>query len=286
MTVDFAEGSLAVVDDGNVVASFGQRGEQMTREPTFIFNHEHAHGDSVASSTAANKRRAVVLCTTDVRGKIAGVRRLFPLLVLACLVFAGNVAMADATVEGRVELPHAKFAPVATKRYEVVSKSGVLSTDPPQAVVYVEGAFPRETAPRPQQVAQKNLAFAPALLAIQAGTRVEFPNLDDTYHNIFSYSPAKRFDLGRYRRDEQPVPAVTFDKSGLVTLRCDIHEHMRGLILVLDSPYFTTTDADGRFRLAGLPTGRLKLKAWIDSRTTREKDIDLANGGHLHVDLP
>ena len=62
---------------------------------------------------------------------------------------------------------------------------------------------------------------------MQTGTRVEFPNLDDTYHSVYSYSPAKRFDLGRYRRDERPIPWVLFDKPGLITLRCDIHEHMR-----------------------------------------------------------
>jgi hypothetical protein len=77
-----------------------------------------------------------------------------------------------------------------------------------------------------------------------------------------------------------------FDKPGLVTLRCDIHEHMRGLILVLNTPYFVMTDAAGRFRLDKLPAGRHTLKAWIDSRTTREKPIELKEGQTLHVDLP
>ena len=78
---------------------------------------------------------------------------------------------------------------------------------------------------------------------------------------------------------------MTFDKPGLVTLRCDIHEHMRGLILVLNTPYFVMSTA-GRFRLDKLPAGRDTLKAWIDSRTTREKSIDLKDGQTLHVDLP
>ena len=126
----------------------------------------------------------------------------------------------------------------------------------------------------------------PALLPIEVGTRVQFPNLDDTYHNIFSYSPVKRFDLGRYRPEERPIPSVMFDRPGLVTLRCDIHEHMRGLILVLNTPYFVMSDTAGRFRLDKLPAGRYTLKAWIDSRTTREKSIDLKDGQTLHVDLP
>jgi len=194
--------------------------------------------------------------------------------------------LASAAVEGRVELPKSHGAPVQAKRYEIVTKGGVLSTQPPLAVVYLDGAFPRPVSAPVKEVAQKDLTFVPALLPIQAGTRVEFPNLDDTYHNIFSYSPTKRFDLGRYRPEERPIPSVMFDQTGLVTLRCDIHEHMRGLILVLNTPYFVMTNTDGRFRLAGVPAGDYTLKAWIDSRTTRQKPVQLKNGETLHVDFP
>src|SRR5881227_3901000 len=165
--------------------------------------------------------------------------------LLPITVFAGAV------VEGRVELPKSHFAPVMAKRYEIVTTGGVLS-------------------PPTKQIAQKDLTFLPSLLPVQVGTRVEFPNLDDTYHSIFSYSPAKRFDVGRYRPEERPIPSEVFDTPGLVTLRCDIHEHMRGLILVLNTPYFVVTDVDGRFRLNGLPSGHYTLKAWVDSKTTRE----------------
>src|SRR6201987_4829036 len=152
--------------------------------------------------------------------------------------------LASTVVEGRVELPKSHSAPVQAKRYEIVTKAGVLSTQPPVAVVYLDGAFPGPGSLPTKEIAQKDLTFVPALLPIRVGTRVEFPNLDDTYHNIFSYSPAKRFDLGRYRPEERPIPAQVFDKPGLVTLRCDVHEHMRGLILVLDTPYFIATDTD------------------------------------------
>lgn len=196
-------------------------------------------------------------------------------------------ALAEAVVEGRVELPKTKSAPVMAKRYEIVTSGGVLSTSPPLAVVYLEGSFPKPASLPTKQVAQKDLAFVPALLPVQVGTKVEFPNLEkDTYHNIFSYSPAKRFDLGRYRPDEKPVPSVLFDVAGLVTLRCDIHEHMRGLILVLATPHFVVTDPSGQFRLSGLPSGHYTLKAWIDSRTTREHAVDLTSGSNLHVDFP
>jgi plastocyanin len=194
--------------------------------------------------------------------------------------------LGGATVEGHVELPKWHSAPVQAKRYEIVTKAGVLSTQPPLAVVYLEGDFLRPASLPTKEVEQKDLTFIPALLPIEVGTKVQFPNLDDTYHNIFSYSPAKRFDLGRYRPEERPIPSVMFDKPGLVTLRCDIHEHMRGLILVLSTPYFVMSDTAGRFRLDKLPAGRHTLKAWIDSRTTREKSIDLKDGQTLNVDLP
>jgi plastocyanin len=194
--------------------------------------------------------------------------------------------LASTVVEGRVELPKSHTAPVQAKRYEIVTKGGVLSTQPPLAVVYLDGAFPKPASLPTKQVVQKDLTFVPALLPVPAGTKVEFPNLDDTYHNIFSYSPVKRFDLGRYRADERPIPTQVFDKPGLVTLRCDIHQHMRGLILILNTPYFVMTDTDGHFRLGGLPAGHYTLKAWIDSRTTREKPVELKNGQTLHVDFP
>src|SRR3954471_21459949 len=178
---------------------------------------------------------------------------LFVSVVLLCSTRTGRPST---VIEGQVELPKARHAPVVTQRYEIISKGGVLAPDPPVAVIYLEGPFPKSTGPAPvQQLVQKDLTFVPALLPIQVGTKVEFPNLDSTYHNVFSYSPAKRFDLGRYRSDERPIPSQVFDVPGLVTLRCDIHEHMRGLILVLDTPYFVTSGTDGNFRLSGLPSG-------------------------------
>jgi plastocyanin len=205
--------------------------------------------------------------------------------ISAILILAPIPLMASATVEGYVELPKSHSAPVVAKRYQIVTRGGVLSTEPPVAVVYLDGSFPKPTSPPTKQVVQKDLTFVPSLLPIQVSTRVEFPSLDDTYHNIFSYSPAKRFDLGRYRPDERPIPSQVFDTPGLVTLRCDIHEHMRALILVLDTPYFVMTDTDGRFRLRGLPSGHYTLKAWINSKTTRERPVELKNGETLHVDF-
>ncbi len=208
------------------------------------------------------------------------------LLLFAIVSSATPLAHGETALEGTVQLPPSHFAPVVNERYEVVSKAGVLATDPPRAVVYLEGDFAKPKTLGTKAVEQKDLAFRPALLAVQVGTKVEFPNLDESYHNVFSYSPAKRFDLGRYPPGETPAPFQIFDRPGLVTLRCDIHEHMRGLILVLATPHFTLTDSSGRYHLSGLPAGHFTLKAWVDSRTTRARDVELKKGETTHADLP
>jgi plastocyanin len=213
-------------------------------------------------------------------------RARFFIFALLFWILGSGSALAQAVIEGRVELPKARTAPVVNKRYEVVTKGGVVAMNPPLAVAYLEGTFPKPPAQPVVQMVQKDLTFVPLLLPVRLGTKVEFPNLDDTYHDVFSYSAPKRFDLGRYRPDEKPVPSEVFDVAGLVTLRCDIHEHMRGLILVVDTPYFVVTDADGHFRLSGLPPGHYTLKAWLDSNTTQEHPVELKADSVLHVDFP
>jgi plastocyanin len=172
------------------------------------------------------------------------------------------------------------------KRYDIVSKGGILSTNPPVAIVYLEGEFAKPEKPETKQVIQKDFLFNPALLPVRTGTKVEFPNQDDSYHNVFSFSPTKRFDLGRYRSDEKPIPFQLFDKAGLIKLRCDIHEHMRGIILVLDTPHYVVTGTDGNFKLTGLPAGSYKLKAWMDSRTTLEKAVEIKASGNVKISFP
>src|SRR5207248_11297136 len=123
------------------------------------------------------------------------------------------------------------------------------------------------------------------LIAVRTGGAVEFPNLDDTYHNVFSYSKAKRFDLGRYRKDEKPG-TVVFDKPGVVTVHCEIHDRMRGTVLVLETPYYQKTDSAGHYRLDHLPAGHFTVKAWINEANVRERAIDLKSGARLQLDFP
>ncbi len=99
-------------------------------------------------------------------------------------------------------------------------------------------------------------------MAVRTGTQVAFPNHDDEFHNVFSYSRAKRFDLGRFRKDEQS-PLITFDQPGLVKIYCEIHKHMRSLLLVLDTPWFVETDSGGRFQIEHVPPGTYRLRAFL-----------------------
>jgi hypothetical protein len=95
----------------------------------------------------------------------------------------------------------------------------------------------------------------------------------------------KRFDLGRYRKDEKPT-TIVFDKPGAVTIHCEIHERMRGTILVLETPYFQKTDTAGRYRLEHLPAGSYMLKAWVAGDDIRQHAVELKTGMTLHVDFP
>lgn len=130
-------------------------------------------------------------------------------------------------------------------------------------VVWLEpqGALP--TFPPPQQhaeMAQVNLAFTPRVLPILVGTTVDFPNRDTVYHSIFSFSRQQRLDIGLYPPGEQRT--VTFDKPGLVKLFCNIHDHMFGAILVLPTPYFTISTADGSFTILAVPPGVYTVHVW------------------------
>ncbi|MEY2564071.1 MAG: hypothetical protein QOH88_2264 [Verrucomicrobiota bacterium] len=210
-------------------------------------------------------------------------RFLFPVFALGLTV---GPIRAQAVIEGTVQLPKPSSDRGLNQRYSAGADVSLAPTNPPAAVVYLEGNFaPPPASNAPAQVAQKNIAFAPDLLPILVGSSVEFPNMDDTYHNVFSYSKIKRFDLGRFRKDEKPT-TVVFDKPGAVTIHCEIHERMRGVILVLETPHFQKTDTAGRYRLEHLPAGNYVLKAWVAGDDIRQRPVELKTGMTLHVDFP
>lgn len=212
------------------------------------------------------------------------------LLILICVVGLAVTGSAndDASIEGIVQLPAPTVERVLNQRYRTNVEAPITPSNPPAAVAYLDGDFSSKAKPvagASAEMAQKNFLFAPDLIAVRVGTAVEFPNLDDTYHNVFSYSKTKRFDLGRYRKDEKPG-TVIFDKPGVVTVHCEIHDRMRGTILVLETPYFQKTDSAGHYRLDHLPAGHFVLKAWINETDVRERSVDLKGGATLQADFP
>ncbi len=129
-----------------------------------------------------------------------------------------------------------------------------------QAVVY---AIPEGRRPAPPVrgavLDQKNRAFVPHVLAVQTGTSVKFPNSDNVRHQVYSFSPAKRFQLPLY--EGTPAAPVVFDKPGVVTLGCNIHDRMSAYVVVVDTPHFGETEK-GRVSLQGLAEGRYTLRVW------------------------
>lgn len=107
---------------------------------------------------------------------------------------------------------------------------------------------------------QHGLRFVPRVLAVQTGTEVEFPNSDQVRHHVYSFSAAKTFELRLYKA--KPASPVLFDKPGLVTLGCNIHDWMLGYVVVVDTPYFATSGSDGVALIDEVPAGDYELDVW------------------------
>ncbi len=138
------------------------------------------------------------------------------------------------------------------------------------AVVYAEPEG--RTLPLARKTAvmdQKNRMFIPHVLAVQTGTAVRFPNSDDIRHHVYSFSPAKHFQLPLYKGT--PANPEVFDKAVVVTLGCNIHDQMSAFIVVVDTPYFATTAANGRASLSDVDAGRYTLRVWYPDMRNEPK---------------
>ena len=197
---------------------------------------------------------------------------------------AGAQQSAQCVLAGRVPVLARKPAP-AVKDYGPPPAYKVDPPEPATSAVWVGSGAPAidPSKAAPVRIEQRGFQFRPALSVVQCGTPIVFPNQDQLYHSVFSYSPAKRFDLGRFRRGEEP-DAVVFDKPGQVQLFCEVHEHMRANVVVVDTPWFACTDPQGAFRIEGIAPGKHVVSVWLSPKQTVTREIELAAGQVLEVD--
>ena len=207
------------------------------------------------------------------------------LLVARAVVSAG--AQANGAIRGRVEVrrvvtPMERRPGVA----ELGTPPGRGVPDLRRSVVYLEsaprGAFEPSDAGR-AVMDQRNETFVPHVLAITTGTIVDFPNSDKFYHNVFSLSKSKTFDLGRYATgNSRPV---RFDRPGIVRVFCDIHSHMSAFILVFSHPFFALTDAEGRYSIDNVPPGTYSVVAWNEGTPSEPKPVTVPDRGLVELDF-
>ena len=191
------------------------------------------------------------------------------------------------TIRGRVDVRRPSTPP--ERRPNVadlgahVAQSDV--SDRLTSVVYFDSA-PRAAAaavPGHAVLDQRDERFVPHVLAITTGTVVDFPNSDRIYHNVFSLSKTRPFDLGRYAAGRSK--AIKFDRPGIVRVFCDIHSHMNAFILVFNHSFFALTDADGRYRIDNVPPGTYNLVAWNEGVSSGPQPVIVPEGGEAELDF-
>lgn len=160
----------------------------------------------------------------------------FALLALPAACFAASID---------VEVRDPAGAPVADAVVYAMPASGPLEARPGKALVQIE---------------QVDREFVPYVTAVQTGTTASFPNHDPILHHVYSFSPAKVFEIKLYTG--QSPESVTFDKAGVVTLGCNIHDWMIAYVLVVSTPWFAKSGPEGKVRLRDLPVGSYAVHAW------------------------
>jgi plastocyanin len=158
----------------------------------------------------------------------------------------------------------------------------VARTPTADVVVSIEGVAPeifkaQISGARLQRAVleQREMKFIPSVLPVLVGTTVDFPNHDKTWHNIYSKSEAKKFDLGLYPPGK--TRSVTFDKPGIVRVLCNVHPSMEAFIVVKAHPYFSAADKSGNYRLNNVPLGRYRLQVWHPQLGTSETVVEIVH---------
>lgn len=152
-------------------------------------------------------------------------------------------------------------------------------------LVYITGFKSKELEEIPD-IVQKDRKFSPDFLTIVAGQKVRFLNHDEIYHNVFSISPIKSFDLGQYKGKEPPK-LVTFEKPGLVPVFCNIHPEMIAYVVVLENNAYAMTDKDGTFQMRNVPIGTYTINAWLSraKRVSREVVVQPGQETKIHLEI-
>lgn len=185
------------------------------------------------------------------------------LAALVALAAAGTGAQEPASVVGRVEIgiPIATRRPTTAYGTRSVGQPGLASeSERRNVVIYLRSARPQGIGPMRVSIRQRNETFTPRVVAVTVGSEVDFPNDDRIYHNVFSLSRARTFNLGRYPRGD--TRRVRFDRPGIVKVFCEIHSHMSATVMVFDHPWFAVPDEAGRFTLGAVPPGDHEVTAW------------------------
>lgn len=169
----------------------------------------------------------------------------------------------------------------------ITTKQGEARADASNVLVFLEGVEldAANRAPwRSSRISQKDARFEPRVLPILAGSEVEFPNDDFIYHNVFSLSEVRPFDLGAYGPGGSRT--VSFPRTGLVRVYCNIHPQMLSTIIVLDNPCFGLTDRKGRFVIPGIPDGKYILRTWHEFGGEARQAIELSGATITELTLP
>ena len=204
--------------------------------------------------------------------------------LLLVLPWHGFPAGPDATgIEGRVVMKAPKLQRVANP-YAGSGAAAAREVKPLPPIAFLHGRVGSLPPALDRPVlAQRDTSFQPQLLIVPVGTTVSFPNQDAFFHNVFSYSKAKRFDLGRYPKGEEKN--VTFDQPGTISVLCEIHKWMRSVIVVVENAHYAVVSPDGSFTLPDVPAGTYKLTVWHTERGTRTVDVVVPASGSARVDV-
>ena len=213
-------------------------------------------------------------------------RALLTLLILAATAAPAGTITGTVTGQGKAEAENSGAGGrYDGRKYKFVEK--VNYAELRDFVVFIEGALTngvRATNLSQTILTQKDATFRPHILPVAVGTTVRWPNEDDIYHNVFSVSEPRPFDLLLYKGNP-PEKAVPFDKPGRVDVFCSIHSHMHCIVLVLENACFATTDARNRYTIGHVPPGTYRLKAWHERLPPQVKEVTVPEKGEVKVDF-